>query len=135
MKMKAVMTPSAGAPAQTQLLNVSYDPTREFYEQINPIFAKSWEERTGQRIRISQSHGGSGRQARAVIDGLLADRENARYSDQVVRYRTGLGGLPPPDTPPVAGEPPTVAPEAGAGQGRWSRSRMSQLTRLSRLSP
>ena len=55
------------------LLNVSYDPTREFYEEVNPAFAHAWEQKTGQKVRISQSHGGSGRQARAVIDGLPAD--------------------------------------------------------------
>ncbi|HEX6636722.1 MAG TPA: sulfate ABC transporter substrate-binding protein [Steroidobacteraceae bacterium] len=64
---------SGGSDREVTLLNVSYDPTREFYEEINPAFAKSWEQRTGQKVRISQSHGGSGRQARAVIDGLPAD--------------------------------------------------------------
>jgi len=58
---------------EVTLLNVSYDPTRELYEEINPAFAKSWRQRTGQQVHISQSHGGSGRQARAVIDGLPAD--------------------------------------------------------------
>jgi sulfate transport system substrate-binding protein len=62
-----------GPKREVSLLNVSYDPTRELYEQINPAFARSWKERTGQSVRISQSHGGSGRQARAVIDGLPAD--------------------------------------------------------------
>jgi sulfate/thiosulfate-binding protein len=56
-----------------ELLNVSYDPTRELYEELNPIFAKRWQEKTGQEIEIKQSHGGSGKQARAVIDGLPAD--------------------------------------------------------------
>jgi sulfate transport system substrate-binding protein len=55
------------------LLNVSYDPTRELYEDVNVVFAKHWEETHHQRVRINQSHGGSGRQARAVIDGLQAD--------------------------------------------------------------
>src|SRR5512134_897714 len=58
---------------QVTLLNASYDPTRELYEQINPAFARTWEQRTGMKVRINQSHGGSGRQARAVIDGLPAD--------------------------------------------------------------
>ena len=62
-----------GPDREVTLLNASYDPTRELYDEINPAFAKSWEQRTGQRVRISQSHGGSGRQARAVIDGLPAD--------------------------------------------------------------
>ncbi len=58
---------------EVRLLNASYDPTRELYEDINPAFAKAWKEKTGQTVLISQSHGGSGRQARAVIDGLPAD--------------------------------------------------------------
>jgi sulfate/thiosulfate transport system substrate-binding protein len=55
------------------LLNVSYDPTREFYQEFNAVFAKAWRERTGQVVTIHQSHGGSGKQARAVLDGLEAD--------------------------------------------------------------
>ena len=64
---------SKGPRDEVRLLNVSYDPTRELYEDINPAFAEAWKARTGQTVRISQSHGGSGRQARAVIDGLPAD--------------------------------------------------------------
>jgi sulfate transport system substrate-binding protein len=60
------------ASAQT-LLNVSYDPTRELYQELNAAFAKSWEAKTGQKIAFHQSHGGSGKQARSVIDGLEAD--------------------------------------------------------------
>ena len=56
-----------------ELLNVSYDPTRELYEAYNKEFAKHWKNKTGQDITIKQSHGGSGKQARAVIDGLSAD--------------------------------------------------------------
>ncbi len=55
------------------LLNVSYDPTREFYADVNAAFAKKWKTETGQTINFEQSHGGSGKQARAVIDGLAAD--------------------------------------------------------------
>lgn len=55
------------------ILNVSYDPTRELYQEVNAAFAKQWKEKTGQDIVIEQSHGGSGKQARAVIDGLDAD--------------------------------------------------------------
>jgi sulfate/thiosulfate-binding protein len=55
------------------LLNVSYDPTREFYEEYNAAFAKYWEAKTGDKVTINQSHSGSGKQARAVIDGLEAD--------------------------------------------------------------
>jgi sulfate transport system substrate-binding protein len=59
--------------AQTHLLNVSYDPTREFYEEYNRLFAQHWKATTGQDVIVNQSHGGSGKQARAVIDGLEAD--------------------------------------------------------------
>jgi sulfate transport system substrate-binding protein len=59
--------------AQTHLLNVSYDPTREFYEEYNRLFAQHWKATAGQDVVINQSHGGSGKQARAVIDGLEAD--------------------------------------------------------------
>ncbi len=64
-------------PAEAQqslsLLNVSYDPTRELYRDYNAAFARTWQQRSGQTVRINTSHGGSGRQARAVIDGLPAD--------------------------------------------------------------
>ena len=61
------------AQAQTTLLNVSYDPTRELYQEYNAAFIKHWKEKTGEDVTIQQSHGGSGKQARAVIDGLEAD--------------------------------------------------------------
>jgi sulfate/thiosulfate transport system substrate-binding protein len=64
---------TAPAPAEVKLLNVSYDPTRELYVDVNASFAKSWKDKTGQAVTIAQSHGGSGKQARAVIDGLEAD--------------------------------------------------------------
>jgi sulfate transport system substrate-binding protein len=66
----ALATP---AVAQTTLLNVSYDPTRELYQDLNKAFAEQWQARTGQALTIRQSHGGSGKQARSVIDGLDAD--------------------------------------------------------------
>src|SRR3954469_10234165 len=59
--------------ADTTLLNVSYDPTREFYKEFNDAFAAKWKADTGEAVTIEQSHGGSGKQARAVIDGLPAD--------------------------------------------------------------
>ena len=65
----AIAMPVAAPAAPNELLNVSYDPTRELYQEINGAFAKSW----GQPINIRQSHGGSGKQARSVIDGLPAD--------------------------------------------------------------
>jgi sulfate/thiosulfate transport system substrate-binding protein len=61
------------AAAGVTLLNVSYDPTRELYRDINRAFIAAWQTRTGQRVTINQSHGGSGAQARAVLDGLQAD--------------------------------------------------------------
>ena len=64
---------TAAAQDQATLLNVSYDPTRELYKDINTAFAREWKWRTGQDVVIKQSHGGSGAQARAVIDGLEAD--------------------------------------------------------------
>lgn len=65
-------TGPAGA-ADVTLLNASYDPTRELYQEVNAAFARLWKARTGQAVTIEQSHGGSGKQARAVIDGLDAD--------------------------------------------------------------
>ena len=61
------------AHAQTSLLNVSYDPTRELYQDINAAFTKAWKAKTGETLVIKQSHGGSGAQARSVLDGLQAD--------------------------------------------------------------
>lgn len=61
------------AAQQTALLNVSYDPTRELYQDVNRAFCALWEKQTGKKLIVRQSHGGSGKQARAVIDGLEAD--------------------------------------------------------------
>lgn len=61
------------AIANVKLLNVSYDPTREFYQEFNAAFAKYWQAKKGETVEIQQSHGGSGKQARGVIDGLEAD--------------------------------------------------------------
>ena len=63
----------APAPAPITLLNVSYDPTRELYVEFNRAFARHWKAQTGQDVTIQQSHGGSGKQARSIIDGLDAD--------------------------------------------------------------
>ena len=59
--------------AEINLLNVSYDPTREFYKEYNELFGKYWKEKTGDTVNVKQSHGGGGKQARAVLDGLEAD--------------------------------------------------------------
>ena len=64
---------SRAEPSALKLLNVSYDPTRELYQDFNQAFARYWKEKTGEEVTIQQSHGGAGKQARAVIDGLEAD--------------------------------------------------------------
>lgn len=68
-----VFAAPAFAQRAVEMLNVSYDPTRELYREFNAAFARYWQEKTGQRVTIQQSHGGSGSQTRAVIDGLQAD--------------------------------------------------------------
>ena len=82
MKLRSFIAPAtlaAGlllapiAQADTTLLNVSYDPTRELYQEFNAAFAKHWKAKTGESVVVKQSHGGSGKQARTVIDGLDAD--------------------------------------------------------------
>ena len=71
----ALLAVLVASPAQADrtLLNVSYDPTRELYEEFNALFARHWKEKTGETVTVQQSHGGSGKQARAVVDGLEAD--------------------------------------------------------------
>jgi sulfate transport system substrate-binding protein len=71
--MAVVLGPSLATAAEVTLLNVSYDPTRELYVSYNAAFAKYWKAKTGQDVKVNQSHGGSGKQARSVIDGLQAD--------------------------------------------------------------
>jgi sulfate/thiosulfate transport system substrate-binding protein len=71
--LSACSKPAASSAESLTLLNVSYDPTRELYEDFNTAFAKHWEATQGTKLSIKQSHGGSGKQARAVIDGLEAD--------------------------------------------------------------
>lgn len=73
VKEEKVKDTSNGKAESVEILNVSYDPTRELYEEYNKEFAKYWKEKKGQDVTINQSHGGSGSQARAVIDGLEAD--------------------------------------------------------------
>jgi sulfate/thiosulfate-binding protein len=69
----ALINPLRLEAAEVTLLNVSYDPTRELYQDYNAAFAKYWKGKTGDNVTIKQSHGGSGKQARAIIDGLEAD--------------------------------------------------------------
>ena len=68
-----IAQPGAGWAKDVKLLNVSYDPTRELYTEFNAAFVKYWKAKTGDQVTIQQSHGGSGKQARSVIDGLAAD--------------------------------------------------------------
>ena len=67
------LSATAQAQKQIQLLNVSYDPTRELYVEYNKAFSAYWQKKTGEQVSVKQSHGGSGKQARSVIDGLDAD--------------------------------------------------------------
>lgn len=69
----SVLISSSASAEVKSILNVSYDPTRELYEEYNSYFKKFWKEKTGQEVEVKQSHGGSGKQARSVIDGLGAD--------------------------------------------------------------
>src|SRR2546426_3855428 len=67
------LAPPPVLAAGVVLLNVSYDPTRELYQDYNAAFARDWKEKTGDTVTVHQSHGGSGKHARSVIDGLEAD--------------------------------------------------------------
>ncbi|HYG32447.1 MAG TPA: sulfate ABC transporter substrate-binding protein [Methylophilaceae bacterium] len=69
----ALANPLVASAANVTLLNVSYDPTRELYQEYNAAFAKHWQAKTGDTVTFKQSHGGSGKQARAIVDGLDAD--------------------------------------------------------------
>ena len=88
---------AASAPAATvRLLNVSYDPTREFYDEYNKAFAAYWKGKTGDTVIVNQSHGGSGKQARAVIEGLEADVVTLALAYDIDAL-AAQGGLVPPD--------------------------------------
>ncbi|MDD2343539.1 MAG: substrate-binding domain-containing protein, partial [Tolumonas sp.] len=69
----ATLTTQTVPAAEVKLLNVSYDPTRELYQDYNKSFSQFWQQEHGDSVNVSQSHGGSGKQARAVIEGLDAD--------------------------------------------------------------
>lgn len=87
---------STNAAAQITLLNVSYDPTRELYQDFNAAFAKQWKAKGGEDVTIRQSHGGSGKQARAVVDGLEADVVTLALAYDVDALHQN-GGLIPAD--------------------------------------
>ena len=83
-----------GALAQTVLLNVSYDPTRELYRDINAAFVKDWQAKTGETITVRASHGGSGAQARTVIDGLDADVVTLALAPDIDAIAKATGKIP-----------------------------------------
>ncbi len=80
--------------ADITLLNVSYDPTREFYQEYNTLFARYWLEKTGKSVQVRQSHGGSGKQARSVIDGLQADVVTLALGGDIDAIATNGRSLP-----------------------------------------
>jgi len=96
--LAAAMLAAPGVWAQKQLtlLNVSYDPTREFYVDFNKAFAAHWQKKTGDVVSVKQSHGGSGRQARSVIDGLDADVVTLALAYDIDELHA-KGGLIPAD--------------------------------------
>ena len=79
------------ARAESSLTNVSYDPTRELYKKVDPLFAEEWKQKTGETVRVSSLHGGSGAQAKAVIDGLDADVVSLAlaYDIDLIANKTG----------------------------------------------
>src|SRR5258707_11516274 len=89
-----ILMGSAAHAAGVTLLNVSYDPTRELYEDYNKAFAVYWKSKTGDTVSVNQSHGGSGKQARAVIDGLQADVVTLALAYDIDALAT-QGGLVP----------------------------------------
>ena len=89
------LAPSKVAAQGVTLLNVSYDPTRELYKDINQAFSEQWKAKTGQTVTINQSHGGSGKQARAVIDGLQADVVTLALAYDIDEIAERAGLLPP----------------------------------------
>src|SRR6202790_2917159 len=91
-----ILAGSAAHAATYKLLNVSYDPTRELYDDYNKAFAVYWKGKTGDSVRVNQSHGGSGKQARAVIDGLEADVVTLALAFDIDALAT-QGGLIPPN--------------------------------------
>ncbi len=91
-----ILAVAGAASADVSLLNVSYDPTREFYKDYNALFAKHWEEGHHEKVTVRQSHGGSGKQARAVIDGLDADVVTLALANDIDAI-AGVAGLLPAD--------------------------------------
>src|SRR5262249_51239515 len=91
--------------ADTSILNVSYDPTRELYKAYDQLFADYWKEKTGESVTIEQSHGGSGAQARAVIDGLAADVVTLALSADIDAIAKKTGKIPADWQKPLPHDP------------------------------
>ncbi|MBI2889721.1 MAG: sulfate ABC transporter substrate-binding protein [Nitrospirae bacterium] len=89
-----LLQPSEAGAKDLTLLNVSYDPTRELYQEFNAAFARYWKEKTGQTVVVNQSHGGSSKQARSVIDGLEADVVTLALAYDVDAIHEKAGLLP-----------------------------------------
>lgn len=81
-------------PAEVLLLNASYDPTRNFYREYNDVFSRYWKQRTGETVTVRQSHGGSGKQGRAVVDGLGADVVTLALAYDIDAIHRKSGRLP-----------------------------------------
>lgn len=92
--LAAILLLGGNAWGDKTLLNVSYDPTRELYQQFNSAFAKHWEGKTGEKVVVKQSHGGSGKQARSVIDGLDADVVTLALAKDIDEIEEKAGLLP-----------------------------------------
>lgn len=90
----SILSVTAHAQKVLELLNVSYDPTRELYQEYNPEFVKHWKDTTGQKVTIKQSHGGAGKQARAVIDGLDADVVTLALAYDISAIGSETGKIP-----------------------------------------
>lgn len=90
----AVLVAGSAFAKDIELLNVSYDPTRELYVEYNAAFSKYWQAKTGDNVTIKQSHGGSGKQARSVIDGLKADVVTLALANDVSAISKNAGLLP-----------------------------------------
>lgn len=90
----AFAAPAPAFAADVTLLNVSYDPTRELYKEFNPAFAAFWKEKTGDNVTVQMSHGGSGKQARSVIDGLEADVVTLALEADINEIASATGKIP-----------------------------------------
>jgi sulfate/thiosulfate transport system substrate-binding protein len=90
--ISATALPVAGSEGSVSIMNVSYDPTRELYKDFNQAFAKCWAKQTDQKVNVRMSHGGSGKQARSVIDGLDADVVTLAlaYDVDAIHQKAGL---------------------------------------------